>query len=943
MTSISMPVFDKNSKGNVTEKVFVNNTQWVYRTQEKRVARLLGVAGTDVPLSDIQKHAPPHKLGVNGYSFLVDNNGYVLYHPDLRPVHREATKQFQEILKPNYNTVDLAEVEIVDNDEPRSNDTKLFMLRKDMIDRQKAETSLYVRQHLDDMKRVIKRRQKYYYHPVDSTPFSLGIALPDRYGDERVSGQVELTQAGRNREPILDYLEGPNWSVHPDWVYCEYDNQDTDAHSFDTPEDQYRHFLKKAISTSGFQWRSKRVYPVPEVKEPTGRYRSDETRSGTYFCDRDLFQSVVFDAKVTLSFKQGQSSSKHPLAPIVAQMARMGLFHTFGAAHSFVATRSGFTRWKTHWPRDMDVDREDMKFNGVRATDEVWYKRAVDYHDHDPTAFVYSVPFDAGLRNESLVTGAQALFLRKGSKRTPAAVVGMQFLHSRFREKFLSTANCPALGNCSQTCASDDLDCYLLDDSGFVVVSKRHEETGRFFGDVDGTVMNALLNHNVYRRITMFDYQGVCLDVVSTGSSAWTLLTPLRYLQWFASWLGGKMLWLLVQSNLLHLLDINLAWAAETVVNDNMDHGAGGDGDAMYDYDSKHTCVQVADSHQLFKMAHINKTRPRPCDKHVGLYTLNHNTKPLKASLEHCYGIDSSSCSRQFVLEKVPYTNLMMLVVNTLCPCEGDMISIEAHEWEYENGTQCARERLEPYRRRPQSCQSYHAEEENIDMCGRSGATRLVPLAVGWLALLGAQLVDACSLLDLVIARSAAAGGGVRVALKLELTGVGEVAAVLPVLCARLPNVSFPVWLAAEWLLLRLPNSTLTVFSGGVDRQPTETVHWPTVVALRRTVGAHRLLFELHAPLYRQLAHALCRYADECGVVASLDLLGDPAGLARSMSSGLSLDADHVARTELQRSAAPLGLTHGLAQGLTGLGLALLGAVAGIADQPLQGALTVVP
>ncbi|GLH11946.1 uncharacterized protein GBIM_16642 [Gryllus bimaculatus] len=54
--------------------------------QGERVANLLGVVGTDVPVEHIQKLVQPYKLGVNGYSFIVDNNGHVLYHPDLRPL-----------------------------------------------------------------------------------------------------------------------------------------------------------------------------------------------------------------------------------------------------------------------------------------------------------------------------------------------------------------------------------------------------------------------------------------------------------------------------------------------------------------------------------------------------------------------------------------------------------------------------------------------------------------------------------------------------------------------------------------------------------------------------------------------------------------------------------------------------------------------------------------
>ena len=43
-------------------------------------------------------------------------------------IHR--LEQFQDILKPNYNSVDLSEVELVDNyDEPRYNHTELRLVR----------------------------------------------------------------------------------------------------------------------------------------------------------------------------------------------------------------------------------------------------------------------------------------------------------------------------------------------------------------------------------------------------------------------------------------------------------------------------------------------------------------------------------------------------------------------------------------------------------------------------------------------------------------------------------------------------------------------------------------------------------------------------------------------------------------------------------------------
>ncbi len=91
VTTVSIPVFDRRN----------------YSTRE---ANLLGVVGADVPIEEIQKVIPRHKLGPNGYSFIVDNNGRILYHPDLRPIGDNG--EYMSILKPKYHSIDVTEVEI---------------------------------------------------------------------------------------------------------------------------------------------------------------------------------------------------------------------------------------------------------------------------------------------------------------------------------------------------------------------------------------------------------------------------------------------------------------------------------------------------------------------------------------------------------------------------------------------------------------------------------------------------------------------------------------------------------------------------------------------------------------------------------------------------------------------------------------------------------------
>lgn len=93
-----------------------------------------------------------------------------------------------------------------------------------MIDQKEGETEFPVKLHYDDMvsyasfakkelvpasvlknasfsqRRVSIRRHKYFYKPIENTPFSLGIALPEGYGMFELHAEQEIRHSQVNGE-----------------------------------------------------------------------------------------------------------------------------------------------------------------------------------------------------------------------------------------------------------------------------------------------------------------------------------------------------------------------------------------------------------------------------------------------------------------------------------------------------------------------------------------------------------------------------------------------------------------------------------------------------------------------------------------------------------------------------------------------------------------------
>lgn len=71
----------------------------------------------------------------------------------------------------------------------------------------------------------------------------------------------------------------------------------------------------------------------------------------------------------------------------------------------------------------------------------------------------------------------------------------------------------------------------------------------------------------------------------------------------------------------------------------------------------------------------------RPCDLKTDLYVLQperlNTSTPLKGKLTNCH---SSGCERPFSVQKIPHSNLILLVVDKLCPCGSKKLDIDAQE-----------------------------------------------------------------------------------------------------------------------------------------------------------------------------------------------------------------------------------------------------------------------
>jgi len=366
-------------------------------------------------------------------------------------------------------------------------------------------------------------------------------------------------------------------------------------------------------------------------------------------------------------------------------------------------------------------------------------------------------------------------------------VVGVQIDYDKFAQKFMDvTTGSGGAGFKTQSgemlsCQNETIECYVLDNNGFVVVSEDPSNIGKFFGEIDGTILKSLEQNHVFKKIKIFDYQAICLENADDGSPANILLTPFKLITWMFNWILGQMAMTIIRLEIHHLWNPDWTYSLPYAQNNNDDYAMPYDDTYDYQYDKYDSTYDNEDGYDaptvedpvgeaqvvtdedseatveepydefaeevlndfkmkdggpipLLEMTYINKTQPKPCDKEAYLYELNETAlqmqRPLQGILRNCH---ESNCERPFSVTLIPNTNLVLIVADKMCPCYSARISVNPTKVDYgpkNETTYCEKLKTNLYRQKPSPNVFYHPQEEEISLCGGANHLALSALLI---------------------------------------------------------------------------------------------------------------------------------------------------------------------------------------------------------------------
>uniref|UniRef100_A0A452UP12 Calcium voltage-gated channel auxiliary subunit alpha2delta 1 n=1 Tax=Ursus maritimus TaxID=29073 RepID=A0A452UP12_URSMA len=164
-----------------------------------------------------------------------------------------------------------------------------------------------------------------------------------------------------------------------------------------------------------------------------------------------------------------------------------------GVKARFVVTDGGITRV---YPKEAGENWQE----NPETYEDSFYKRSLDNDNYVFTAPYFNKSGPGAYESGIMVSKAVEIYIQ--GKLLKPAVVGIKIDVNSWIENFTKTS-----------IRDPVMDCVILDDGGFLLMANHDDYTnqiGRFFGEIDPSLMRHLVNISVYAFNKSYDYQSVC-------------------------------------------------------------------------------------------------------------------------------------------------------------------------------------------------------------------------------------------------------------------------------------------------------------------------------------------------------------------------------------------------------------------------------------------------
>ncbi|KAL1275884.1 hypothetical protein QQF64_035507, partial [Cirrhinus molitorella] len=543
------------------------------------------------------------------------------------------------LLHPNLQPKDLKSEEPVTLDflDAELEDEVKVEIRRSMIDGQKDRKRFQTLMKSQDERYIDRGIRTYTWGPVNDTDYSLALVLPD-YSVSYIKATIvdTITQAKFSESLQVDKFEEYGYTLIAPRDYCT----DLIAQS-----DNITQFLI-------------------DFNEYIDRKTPNNPQ-----CDMELINRLLLDAGIT--------------AELTKLWSEQGLNEKIKA--KFVVTDGGVTRV---YPASAGSEWTEK----AETYKSSFYKRSLD----NDVYVVTSAPYAMNTTQDSVLV-SRAMDLRVDEFSLKPAVVGVKLDVQTWMESFINATITP---NCVDEicgCRKDDvnLDCFLLDDGGFLVMTNKYpyiDKIGQFFGMIEPSLMRNLINETLFSVNITYDYQALCEPTKESKAAAGLRsvyvpsIADILNIGWWAS----AAAWSILQQLFVSITFPNFLAAADL-------------DDDLSEIPSKESCI-----------------------KEQKQYFFENNETTFKGT------VDYQNCSRQFVAEKLPKTNLVLIVADTKMCSQTDEKGFSQEEKPSPGPDPCKIAQNPRYRKGPTQCFDNNKHEQNED-CG--GASSLSPSIVSMVIL----------------------------------------------------------------------------------------------------------------------------------------------------------------------------------------------------------------